>query len=178
VSKLRRKFLKFGDFTSSSGLKIWYYYNFRTFTVQVKEWKELIIKMSNFINELKSINPVRIVGIGSFGYNLTYAVSARLKDLSRFSLYNPHLNRITAGLPKDEINIYKDYIIIDDVITTGSTIINAIEYYETKPLHILCLVNRSNLIEIDGIPIKEFLKQGLIERFLKIIYWIKNKIKK
>jgi len=58
-------------------------------------------------------------------------------------------------------------ILIEDVITTGSTIINCIEALGgIQPIGIVCIVNRSNKKHIEGYPVKSIFN-------LKDIYYAK-----
>jgi len=143
---------------SSGGLS-YTYYDFRK--LLLKENRDDLFKIINiFLDYMddKYKNVPIVVGIYRIG-----GVIARFyfpDGDDKFCVYNPHTDIFLINPKFKSIikNFDNNYILIDDVITTGNTILKAMKNINKKPLEILCLKNRSELSKIKEVNIYQLIE--------------------
>jgi orotate phosphoribosyltransferase len=64
-----------------------------------------------------------------------HTVNPKILEKRCKAIYFPNTN-VSNG------NISEDYVLYDDVITTGKSMLKAINYYNKKPMKCICIVDR------------------------------------
>jgi len=96
--------------------------------------------IEEFIWQVGMCKAALLIGIKTVGYDLAKDIGQALK----IQFLGDHYYCIGKDCPRT--------VIVDGVLTTGTTVRKVLGY-NTMATHIAVLVNRSNLTEIDGIPI-------------------------
>jgi orotate phosphoribosyltransferase len=119
---------------------------------------------------LKNVEFDTVVGIATSGIPLATMISDEMdKELS---IYIPkkHVHdegkKITGIISHNFSNIeHKNIVIIDDVMTTGSTIKEAIKYLReiANPKMVVVMIDKSGIDEIEGIPVVPLFRVGIVE---------------
>jgi len=145
-------------FKLSSGGESLIYYDFRKLLLKEnrRDLFEIACIFLDYMDDKYHNNPI-VVGIHKMG-----GIIAKFyfpDGIDRFCVYIPLTNTFLINprfktIIKDSDN---NYILIDDVITTGTTISKTIRNINKNPLEILCLKNRSMLSDINGIKIHQLL---------------------
>mgnify|MGYP002410053338 CR=1 FL=1 len=107
--------------------------------------------------ESKDFTVQTVVGIAINGIPLATHISDEL-DIE-FSVYRPPYKKVDPGaLSSNYAEIDgKDIVLVDDVIGTGETMEKAVADLKAmgaKPKLILAIVNKTEMKEIDGVPIR------------------------
>lgn len=151
---IKNNCIKFGEFTLKSGQKSNYYVDLRestmcpeTFHQIVDLIKELITKLvqketlsGQHINESKERTPVAIVGI-PYG---VVPIAAAVAYSCRLSYYPLRKETKDYGVKPDS-NLYTNYehILIEDVMSSGSSVIESIKKMPGKRItDLIVIVNR------------------------------------
>ena len=146
--EVREKYTRRGSFKLSAGGKSSVYYDFRN--MEQRDFEYVLSVMVNcFENMFGTVNwpdDLSIIGLKTMGWVLVEALFDEDADIG---WYDPHSDTGVAVLER--------YVLVDDVITTGSTIEKAITYYGRPPELIVCLVNRGGLGPIRGARVVETL---------------------
>ncbi|HIH44218.1 MAG TPA: orotate phosphoribosyltransferase-like protein [Candidatus Methanoperedenaceae archaeon] len=116
-----------------------------------------------------------VVGIALNGVPLATLVSAELG--AELAIYHPNKQRWEEGekakSPRGTLSQNfsgiegKDCVIVDDVITTGTTMNEAVEALENsgaRPASIAVLVDKKGLEDILGVPVKALLRVTRVDR--------------
>lgn len=128
----------------SSGVKSNFYWNFRKLTKE--DERKIIQELKHVIN-----GGYDIIGIKTMGWEIVNQL-----DCDRSICYDPK-NDTLSRMPLE------DYIIFDDVITTGNSIRKCMQKVGRLPLQILCIKNRLNIREI-GIEIENDFFHEIIKK--------------
>lgn len=120
------KYIKWGKFTSTHGIELPYKWEFDKLEKE-KHDEEIILSCI-----LGLIYPSKLIGIDTI----------HPKSLEKYcsAIYYPKTNvfeNIENPIDKNE-----DYVIFDDVITTGITIKKCIEKLDIRPVKIICIIDR------------------------------------
>lgn len=131
------KYIKYGEFISTNGIKLPFKWEFD--------------RLRNEIND-RYIILASILSL-AYPYDLVAIHTVNPIDLTHHckAIYYPKTN-ISDG------TIDSKYVLYDDVVTTGKSMLKAIEYYGKKPEKCICIVDRRDRIELDIISIIEVLK--------------------
>lgn len=115
------KYIKWGDFTSTNGIKLKYKWEFDRLNNYKKDENIILTSI------LCLSHPYDIVGIHTINP----------KPLEKYckAIYYPK-NNISDGFVDDK------YVLYDDVITTGKSMLKAIEKYGKIPERCICIVDR------------------------------------
>jgi uridine monophosphate synthetase len=145
--------IKFGNFILKNKSKSNIYIDLRVLISYPKLLLQITDKFKHIINSKNKID--LICGVPYGGLHLATCIST--------SIHLPMIFKRkeikTHGLKKEIEGIYKQYnkcAIVDDVLSTGSSILETIKPLQKKDIHIsyiLVICNRSNLDELEEIPI-------------------------
>lgn len=123
------------------------YYNFRQ--IEEGDLQLVVFALLQSLNAIcryyNELPPV--VGIATMGKRIVESAIP-----SNYYWYDPHQNTGTK-LPPGSASV----LIVDDVLTTGTTIRKAINYYSLPVDSIFVLVNRSEESFLDTIPVNELI---------------------
>jgi orotate phosphoribosyltransferase len=160
------KYAKTGDFESHGGLILAKYYDcvklfFDDSLFPTKFIEDLITRI-NYIEK-----PINLIGIETFGMNLTIFLMGHLSGLTTsWKRYINHLFFLKERKNRDrlygEIIPNRRTFLLDDIITTGKTILDALEFLGLREIRIdgiICIKNRSNYKYLDNIPIHDLSKK-------------------
>lgn len=125
---------KEGEFTLHGGMSSNIFWDVEALYA-FKTYKERIKILKPWLREIKKLNPSAVIGIPKGGLMLAHDVANYLK----LPLYTPR-------------QINENAIIVDDVMTTGSTLSECMEK-TGKVKAIAILINRSPLIKYNNTPI-------------------------
>lgn len=131
--------IKTGNFTLKSGLKSNLYFDFKGLISYPKLVSEISYELSKFIND----NDVCVAGVPIGG--ITYAaVISQIKNLPMVLIRDEKKNYGTCQ--QIEGNTFgKDLVLIEDVITTGISVINTLEILKANNINvrqIICILDR------------------------------------
>lgn len=119
------KYIKYGEFVSTNGIKLEFKWEFDRLSGEKRD-AELILSA--------------ILGL-AYPYKIVTIHSVNPKELSSYcdAIYYPKTN-----LSDGRLN--GKYILYDDVVTTGKSLLKAIKYYEKrynkKPEKCVCIIDR------------------------------------
>ena len=113
----------------------------------------------------RDIDVHSIVGIGLNGIPFATFVANNLEK--EFIIYRPHLGKASKGVFSSNYAGLKDknVVIIDDVMGTGETLkgaIKAVKEMHGKSVLLIVLVNKTELNELDGVPLRSMIRTRLI----------------
>ncbi len=106
-----------------------------------------------------------IIGIGLNGIPFASFIANNLEK--ELILYRPHASKHAEGVFSsnfaglDEKNV----VVVDDVMGTGETLLGAIKAVEengSKPILCVVLVNKTELNDLNGIPLRALIRTRLI----------------
>ena len=85
-----------------------------------------------------------------------------------FGVYRPPYNMEGPGAMSSNYAKVKgkDVVIVDDVIGTGETMIHTVKDLKSqgaKPKLILCIVNKTEMKEVDGVPVRAVVRARSLE---------------
>ncbi len=106
-----------------------------------------------------------IVGIGLNGIPFASFIANHLE--TELIIYRPNVTDRTAGVFSSNYAGLerKNVVIIDDVLGSGETVvgvINAVEEAGGKPIMCVVLVNKTEMNEISGVPLRALIRTRLI----------------
>jgi len=108
--------------------------------------------------------PATVLGIAHNG--VFYAVFAAEELGIEFTTYRPGREGTTGGLGANYAGLDgKNVVIIDDVLDTGRTVRGAIETvrsYNADPKVVVVLLNKTEMNEIDGVPLRALIRARVI----------------
>ncbi|EHP87902.1 orotate phosphoribosyltransferase-like protein [Methanotorris formicicus] len=119
---------------------------------------------------LKDVEFDVVIGIATSGIPLATMISDEMDK--KLSIYIPkkHVHdegkKITGIISQNFSSIeHKNIVIIDDVMTTGSTIKEAIKYLReiANPKMVVVMIDKSGITEIEGIPVVSLFRVGIVE---------------
>ena len=120
------KCIKWGDFMSTSGIPLKFKWEFDRLNRSNKEMVDRNIILTSI---LSLAHPYDIVAI--------HTVNPRKLKQRCKAIYYP-IDNISNGIVDDK------YVLYDDVVTTGKSMIKAIEKYAKIPEKCICIVDRRN----------------------------------
>ncbi|MGC8992128.1 MAG: orotate phosphoribosyltransferase [Thermoplasmata archaeon] len=130
--------IMFGDFTLTSGKKSNYYINIKKAITKPEILKEIAIEMS------KKIKDEYIVGIELGSVPIAVAVS--LEIMREYVIVRKEQkSHGTGSLIEGEIKKNSKYVVIEDVITTGSSVLRAVNAIRGEGgivERVICVVDR------------------------------------
>ncbi len=123
LREMIKKAVKRGEFTLASGKKSDYYINIKEVYTKPEVLKEIAVKMAEII-EGKKIDKIAGVAIGA----IPIAVALSLQTGIPFVIVRKEeKNHGTSSKIEGEIKEGERVVIVEDVTTTGGSVINAIE---------------------------------------------------
>ena len=123
LREMIKKAVKKGEFTLASGKKSDYYINIKEVYTEPEVLKEIAVKMAEII-EGKKIDKIAGVAIGA----IPIAVALSLQTGIPFVIVRKEeKNHGTSSKIEGEIKEGERVVIVEDVTTTGGSVINAIE---------------------------------------------------
>jgi len=123
LREMIKKAVKRGEFTLASGKKSDYYINIKEVYTKPEVLKEIAVKMAEII-EGKKIDKIAGVAIGA----IPIAVALSLQTGIPFVIVRKEeKNHGTSSKIEGEIKKGERVVIVEDVTTTGGSVINAIE---------------------------------------------------
>ena len=148
------------------GKKIDIYVEWDNIKISSKRLKNIALIMCDM---LKDVEFDAIVGISTGGVPLATLISEEMDK--NFSIYTPkkHLHSkkdTSTGIIGHAPNIEgKDVIIVDDVMTSGNTMKETIQYLKSigNPKKAVVIIDKSGLKEMDGVPINALFRVGTVE---------------
>jgi orotate phosphoribosyltransferase len=142
-----RKYIKQGNFKSTHGIELSFKWEFDRLETEVID-KEIII------------SSVLLAGVIN---NLVVIHTVHPKELEKYAkaIYYPQTNLI-----KKESGDLGKYIIYDDVITTGKSILKCIEKIGYAPEFCLCIIDRRYEFQKEILDLSQDLKVISIKRDL------------
>ncbi|ABR54991.1 phosphoribosyltransferase [Methanococcus vannielii SB] len=111
-----------------------------------------------------------IVGISSGGVPLATLISDEMDK--NFSIFVPkkHIHtekeKTTGFIGQNFSSIVgKDVIIVDDVMTSGNAVKEAIKYLKSisNPKMVVVVMDKSGIDEIDGVPVHHLFRTGIVD---------------
>lgn len=141
------KYIKFGDFTSKSGIKLKWKWEFDRLD---EEFIDRTIIITSILSLAYPYDVVSIHTVHPFS----------LRKVCK-AIYYPDTDVSEGFIEKDG-----KYVLYDDVVTTGKTMIKAIKKYKKKPERCICIVDRRP-------EVKSYIKQRAVQK-LDIISIIGN----
>lgn len=123
------KYIEWGKFISTHGIELPYKWEFDRLENEERD-KEIIIS-----SILGFSYPYTLVGIHTIHPN-------ELEKKYCSSIYYPKTNILELRYGHNIIKDYEGYIIYDDVITTGRTILKCIDKIGRTPRKIICIIDR------------------------------------
>ena len=151
---------KKGLFESKSGLILSTYYDCIKLFFDKKMFPtQFIESFTNAVNVVKK--PINLIGIETMGRDLVIFLIGFYSGMTKqWRDYINHLFFMKERKNRDrlygKIEIGWDTFIIDDIITTGSTISSVLDYLDNNEIKvngIICLKNNSDKLDINNIPI-------------------------
>lgn len=107
-----------------------------------------------------------IVGIAVSGVPIATLMATLMNKELSFSVFHPAKLRkekdVDGTISSNFASIYnKKVIIVDDVITSGRTVKEAVKVVKeqgAKPVAVVVLIDKKNLKEVDGVPVESLIK--------------------
>jgi orotate phosphoribosyltransferase len=162
--------LHLGDFTLSSGEKSNYYVNcvplYSTVVIRNQLAKGLHFMAMHSLKNKKVRQPVSYLGMETRGIPLAMCAAYHagvLFGILRKEQKVYGMNRIIEHYDK-----FVQGVLFDDVITTGKTIEKSLAVIKdiARVYSIICIANRNNIKEIDGIPVYSLLGYDELNRMI------------
>ena len=141
------KFWVYGDFTLHSGAK-----SDRLWDAKLLLKEENKEDLKEIVKTLRELIPSKsyVIGIKTMGAVLG-------KSLEKHIIFDPKTKTLEGELPRDAL-----YVILDDVLTTGNSVLEVIDYIGRLPESIYVLVVREDLNggmkKLRGVMISEIRK--------------------
>jgi orotate phosphoribosyltransferase len=107
-----------------------------------------------------------IVGIGLNGIPFANFIANNLEK--ELIIYRPHQSSNKLGVFSSNFAGYKDknVILVDDVLGSGETLLAAIKAVEesgSKPVLCVVLVNKTEMNDLNGVPVRALIRTRLIQ---------------
>ena len=162
LGEMIKKAVKRGEFTLASGKKSDYYINIKEVYTKPEVLKEIAVKMAEII-EGKKIDKIAGVAIGA----IPIAVALSLQTGIPFVIVRKEKkNHGTSSKIEGEIKEGEKVVIVEDVTTTGGSVINAIE--ALRSLGCIC---KEALVVVDR---EEGAEENLKRKGVKLISLFKG----
>jgi orotate phosphoribosyltransferase len=133
--------VRFGDFVLQSGLKSPIYLDMRLVPSDPKLFKRFI---ELALEELKELDVRCVIGVATGGL-VWSSVIAYQKGFPHLYVRSEEKQHGTSNLIEGEVKLGQKAVVVDDVATTGSSIVRAVEICRSKGViiqHALVLVDR------------------------------------
>ena len=165
--------IKIGNFTLSSGIKSKYYLDMRILQSSPKYFRLSILLMKKYI--------VDKIGINNFNYICSIPTSGTIfGSCIAYELFKPHIyvrkNVKNYGMQKTfegNLQLNSKVLFIDDVMTTGNSLLSSIELLKEKSIinDVLVFIDRrqdySGLLDKNNFNIHKIIS---IDKIFEILY--------